>query len=78
MTHPSNDMVRCKSLEIVIDETGTKVWINAEGENVGRWYNIGELMIDDRRPDESVASLHARIADLEEQILIALGERKRN
>jgi len=46
---PSDDMTNCSTLEIVIDETGTKVWINAEGENVGRWYNIGQLRIDDRR-----------------------------
>ena len=47
--NPSNDMTSCNTLEIVIDDTGTKVWINVEGENVGRWCNIGKLHIEDRR-----------------------------
>jgi hypothetical protein len=49
MSNPSNDMTGCNTLEIVIDDTGTKVWINAEGENVGRWSNIRKLHIEDRR-----------------------------
>jgi hypothetical protein len=47
--NPSNDMTSCNTLEIVIDDTGTKVWINVEGENVGRWSNIRKLHIEDRR-----------------------------
>lgn len=39
----------CKTLEIVIDASGTKVWINADGECAGRWYDISRLYIDDRR-----------------------------
>jgi hypothetical protein len=38
------------TLEIVIDYSGTKVWINVDGECVGRWYHVKRLEIDDRRP----------------------------
>jgi hypothetical protein len=30
VSNPSNDMTGCNTLEIVIEDTGTKVWINAE------------------------------------------------
>ena len=44
------DMKDPDTLEIVIDYSGTKVWINVDGECAGRWYHIKQLTMDDRRP----------------------------
>ena len=46
------DVSGIDTLEIVIDATGTKVWINdAEGQCVARWYRIKNLVVKDERPN---------------------------
>jgi len=38
------------TLEIVIDASGTKVWINdSKGQCVARWYRIKNLVLKDER-----------------------------
>ena len=44
------DVTTIDSLEIVIDEDGTKVWVNNQnGFCVARWYGIKKLIVEDRR-----------------------------
>jgi len=47
------DMTGVDTLEIVIDASGTKVWINdGRGQCVARWYRIERLIVNDERSDD--------------------------
>lgn len=43
------DLTRADSLEITISEDGTRIWIEIDGSNRVRIYNINQLKITDRR-----------------------------
>jgi hypothetical protein len=46
------------TLEIVIDATGTKVWINDDkGQCVARWYRIKNLVLRDERVGVELTSV---------------------
>jgi hypothetical protein len=47
------DITSVATLEIVIDASGTKVWINAEGQCVARWYRIKNLVLNDERSNDT-------------------------
>jgi len=43
------DLFEADCLEVIIDYTGTKVWVNGPDGCLLRVYNIKNLVIDDRR-----------------------------
>lgn len=54
-----------KHVEIAIDQSGTKLWVNVNGVCVCRVQNIEELVVADSRGDNETPSGDARLLDAE-------------
>jgi hypothetical protein len=49
--HTSPDLTAASTVEIMIADShdGARLWVHADGVLVARIYNIGRIVIDDRR-----------------------------